>query len=111
MILNFKLSVREKVTTAILYIFMESLWSGSFFIDKAHSQGEPLDFPDFVYFSFTTLTTLGYGDITPVSSHARSATSLQAILGVLYMAILISRFVSIYIAQSSRKDSKVNRIK
>ncbi len=90
---------------AILYIFMESFWAGSFFIDKAHSQGEPLDFPDFVYFSFTTLTTLGYGDITPVLSHARSATSLQAILGVLYIAILISRFVSIYIVQSSKTDS------
>ncbi len=82
---------------------MGSFGSGSFYIDAALSPDGRLDFSDFVYFSFTTLTTLGYGDITPVSSHARSATSLQAILGVLYIAMLISRFVSIYIAQSSRR--------
>ncbi len=90
---------------AILYIFIESFWSGSFYIDAAHNPDGQLDFTDFVYFSFTTLTTLGYGDITPISSHARSTTSLQAILGVLYIAILISRFVSVYIAQSSKTDS------
>ena len=93
---------------ALLYLFLESFWSGSFYIDTAHSLNGQLDFLGFVYFSFTTLTTLGYGDITPISSYARSATSLQAILGVLYVAILISRFVSIYIAQSLR--TKSNRV-
>lgn len=90
---------------AILYIFMESFWSGSFYIDASRNLDGRLDFSDFVYLSFTTLTTLGYGDITPISPYARSATSLQAILGVLYIAILISRFVSIFILQSSRTDS------
>jgi len=94
---------------ALLYLFLESFWSGSFYIDEVHSQGEPLDFASFVYFSFTTLTTLGHGDITPISAQARSATSLQAILGVLYVAILISRFVSIYIAQSIRTDVNDNQ--
>lgn len=79
---------------AMLYLFMESFWQGSFYIDAAHHPNGQLDLPYFVYFSFTTLTTLGYGDITPVSAHARSATSLQAILGVLYVAILISTFPS-----------------
>lgn len=88
---------------AILYLFHGKLGSGSFYIDTAFSPDGRLDFSDFDYFSFTTLTTLGYGDITPVSSHARSATSLQAILGVLYIVMLMSRFVSIYIAQSSRR--------
>ena len=51
---------------------------------------------DFVFFSFTTLTTLGYGDIRPVSDFARSLTSAESILGVFYMAILVSRLVSLY---------------
>jgi hypothetical protein len=72
---------------------------GSFFIEPARTL-------DFVYFSFSTLTTLGYGDITPVAPHARIATSMQAIIGVLYTAILISRFVGIYIAQLLDKRSQ-----
>jgi hypothetical protein len=82
---------------SILYTFIETLLPGSFFIDETRSL-------DFVFFSFTTLTTLGYGDITPVSAYARTATSLQAIIGVLYIAILISRFVGIYIAQYLEKN-------
>jgi len=82
---------------SILYKFMETLMPGSFFISETRSL-------DFVFFSFTTLTTLGYGDITPVSAYARTATSLQAIIGVLYTAILISRFVGIYIAQHLGKN-------
>jgi hypothetical protein len=82
---------------SIFYNIIETLMPGSFFIGETRSL-------DFVFFSFTTLTTLGYGDITPVSAYARTATSLQAIIGVLYTAILISRFVGIYIAQHLAKN-------
>ncbi len=47
----------------------------------------------FVYFSFVTLTTLGYGDISPLSEAARSLATLEAIMGPLYMAILIGWLV------------------
>ncbi len=46
-----------------------------------------------VYFSFATLTTLGYGDLTPTSDFARSLTSVQAITGTIYLAILIAHLV------------------
>jgi Ion channel len=48
----------------------------------------------FLYYSFVTLTTLGYGDISPVSTGARAMASLEAIVGPLYLAILIARLVS-----------------
>ncbi len=51
---------------------------------------------DLTYFSFVTLTTLGYGDITPKSDVARCFVVLQAALGVLYLAILISRLAGSY---------------
>lgn len=51
---------------------------------------------DFLHFSFTTLTTVGYGDITPVTAFARIAANLQAIVGVMYPSILIARLVSLY---------------
>jgi hypothetical protein len=46
---------------------------------------------DLVYFSFTVLTTTGFGDFTPVLPHARSLVNLEQICGVLYVAILIAR--------------------
>jgi len=52
---------------------------------------------EFIYFSLTTLTTLGYGDLTPVNVYARSLTSLEALYGQLYPAILIARLVSMEI--------------
>jgi hypothetical protein len=46
------------------------------------------------FFSFVTLTTVGYGDITPVSAFARSLATLEAICGQLYIAITLARLVS-----------------
>jgi hypothetical protein len=51
---------------------------------------------DFIYFSFATMTSLGAAGITPVSLQARSITILEAILGVLYLAVLIARLMGAY---------------
>lgn len=53
------------------------------------------DFEAF-YFSFATLSTVGYGDLAPVSNVARMLAVLEAVFGLLYMAVMISRLVSIY---------------
>lgn len=50
---------------------------------------------DFVYFSFTTLTTVGYGDIVPIHPIARSLCNVEAIIGQLYPATLLARLVSL----------------
>ncbi|HTY89393.1 MAG TPA: ion channel [Candidatus Acidoferrum sp.] len=52
------------------------------------------------YFSFITLTTVGYGDITPVSNMARALSALEAMTGTLYVAVLISRLVALYSSQA-----------
>lgn len=52
------------------------------------------------YFSFVTLTTLGYGDITPAVYHVKVVAYVEAIVGQLYLAILVARLVGTYIAQS-----------
>ena len=53
---------------------------------------------DWMYFSFVTLTTVGYGDITPVATSARSLAMLEALTGQLYPAIIIARLVSLQTA-------------
>ena len=49
-----------------------------------------------LYYSFVTLTTMGYGDILPVSRAARMLAILEATTGVLYMSVLIARLVGMY---------------
>lgn len=49
-----------------------------------------------LYFSLITLTTVGYGDITPVSDVARMLAALEALTGTLFVAVLISRLVAVY---------------
>jgi hypothetical protein len=53
------------------------------------------------YFSFITLSTVGYGDITPVSKIARWLAAMEAMTGLLYVAVLIARLVSLYSAPKS----------
>ncbi len=53
------------------------------------------------YFSFITLSTVGYGDITPVSRLARWLAAMEAMTGLLYVAVLIARLVSLYSAPKS----------
>ncbi|AOW99413.1 ion transporter [Moorena producens PAL-8-15-08-1] len=60
------------------------------------SSAETINSFDLLYFSFTTLTTVGYGDITPVSPLAKALTNLEGICGVMYPAVLIGRLVGIY---------------
>ncbi len=50
--------------------------------------------PDLMYFSFITLATLGYGDITPVARVARTLTEFEALAGSVYMAVFMARLVS-----------------
>jgi len=52
--------------------------------------------PDMMYFSFVTLATLGYGDITPTSNIARSLAELEAVSGSLYIAVFMARLVSMH---------------
>jgi hypothetical protein len=60
----------------------------------------------FTYYSYVTLTTLGYGDITPISTPARSLALLEAMMGQLYLAVLVARLVGLHISQSMMKKSR-----
>jgi hypothetical protein len=54
------------------------------------------------YFSFTTLTTVGSGDVLPLSGSARAAVILEAVLGHFYLAVLVARLVGLHIADTRR---------
>lgn len=58
---------------------------------------------EWLYFSFVTMTTLGYGDITPVSATAKFLAYSQAVFGQFYIAVLVAGLVGAYIAKSRSK--------
>ena len=62
-------------------------------------------YPGFVYYSFVTLTTLGFGDVTPVHEVARSLSIAEALIGQLYLAVLVASLVGMHLAgRSDRAD-------
>jgi voltage-gated potassium channel len=82
------------------YALLGHLLPGSFSYPDTLAK---LDFASFNYFSFVTMTTLGYGDISPVSPPARAMAITQAVTGQVYLAVLVARLVGINIAQNMAK--------
>jgi hypothetical protein len=59
----------------------------------------------FIYFSYITLTTVGYGDMIPLSSVARTFAWMEAATGQIYLAVWISQLVAVHIAQGIKKSN------
>ena len=79
------------IVWAMCFAMLEAFRPGSFGLDGGRPE---LVWNDLLYFSLTTITTLGYGDISPVSAVARIWASFEAATGSLYLAVLIARLVS-----------------
>jgi hypothetical protein len=79
-----------------LYVFLNELHPGSFSFNGASDPASSLRPEDLLYFSFSTLTTTGYGDIAPLTAHARSLAILEQLAGTFYIAILIARLTGLY---------------
>ena len=62
-------------------------------------------FPVLVYFSLTTISTIGFGDITPLTLQARYAAVAEGITGQFYLAILVARLVGLYMSRTTGTDS------
>jgi len=95
------------VLWAIVYPVTETLAPGSFgFGDAGRGGHASMRFGSqnamfALYYSLVTLSTLGYGDITPVLPTARMLAAMQAVVGQLYLAVLVARLVGLQIASGS----------
>lgn len=75
--------------------------------DAYHPPGEILNFQgDFIYYSFVTMTTLGYGDIYPINPIPRSLSIFFSVTGQLYLALIIAMLVGKYIGQEQSQEGK-----
>ena len=91
-------------TFATVYGMVSAFQPNAFYLDPRLNLHNVPDRFDFIYYSFCTVTSLGATGITPVSSQARSFSILEAILGVLYLAVLIARLIGAYRPNSSVTD-------
>ena len=88
---------------ALLYGLVEEVFTGSF--EGTYLAEDGSRFWDLIYFSFVTLTTLGYGDILPVNTYARTLAYMEAIVGQFYIAILVASLVSAHLSGRQFKDN------
>ena len=97
------------MTGALLFVLIDLVVPGSLTISSSLVTGGPEvifqrdEFGIYLYYSFVTLTTLGYGDINPVSTLARVFSYLIAVTGQIYLTVLIAWLVGLYISQSRKE--------
>ncbi len=101
------ITLDELFAIAASYILLALLWASAYgllvhfdasaiYINEANNPDGVVSFAELVYFSTTTLTSVGFGEITPVTPAARAVVMLQQVFGVLFVAIVIARLTGLY---------------
>lgn len=88
----------------LAYWLVDQFTPNAFAFNTATGAKESMQGFNAFYFSFITLSTVGYGDITPVSRIARWLAAMEAMTGLLYVAVLIARLVSLYSSPRDRNS-------
>jgi hypothetical protein len=94
----------------LLFSLLEGLQPGSFSGQAPAPRVEP-DPSVLIYYSFITLSTVGYGDIVPISPPARSFAYLEGIIGQFYLAVLVARLVGLHIAYAGAQSEQGGVVK
>jgi hypothetical protein len=84
---------------AFLYMVLEKLVPGSFSFSENALISETRQFQ---YFSFVTITTLGYGDVTPLTDKASTLAMLEALIGQIYLVVLVAWLVGMHVSRRSK---------
>ncbi len=90
---------------ASIYGFLEYISPGIVFVANNSDVVKHLSTNEVIYYSYTTLTTLGYGDVTALTPEGRIISVLEAIVGQLFLAFLVARLVATYTANALKKKS------
>src|SRR5262245_48658640 len=89
----------------VLYAMLDTVWPESFEVGNrlaAQVQTDHSRIHLFTYYSFVTLTTVGYGDVTPLSTPARTCAWLEALTGQFYLAVLVAGLVGALLSRKSK---------
>jgi hypothetical protein len=89
-----------------IFGMLTKIQPGAFYLDPAMNAHSVPDRFDLIYYSFATLTCLGATGTSPVTSQARSVSVIESLVGILYIAVLISRLLNAYHAREIRSASR-----
>ena len=84
------------LTFACLFSLLTLVQPNAFYIAQVNNPDGHMSWSDAMYFSFTVLTSTGFGEITPVTDMARSLIVIEQVLGVMYVAFLVARLANLY---------------
>ena len=111
LLLSDSIDINKIIGAICIYLLLGLNWSLFYLItniaipDSFHGLTSPdigSQLSDLMYYSFVTITTLGYGDITPLKPIARTLAYLEAIAGQFYVAVLVAFLVGMYLSDKSR---------
>jgi Ion channel len=94
------------LTCALFYIVLQDLQPNAFNFGSGPPLTDQQVIPVLIYFSLTTLSTIGFGDITPVTLQARYLAVAEGITGQFYLAILVARLVGMQMTQSPAQHAE-----
>ncbi len=84
------------ITFACLFSMLQYIETKAFYIAQVNDPDGTMSWSDSMYFSFTVLTSTGFGEITPITDMARSLIVIEQVLGVMYVAFLVARLANLY---------------
>ena len=105
------INVNRLVGAVCVYLLFGVIWALSYSVLEFTVPGSFAGFEtsvdrgwdsEWLYFSFVTMTTLGYGDLLPISATARALAYMQAVFGQFYVAVLVAGLVGAYIGQKDK---------
>jgi voltage-gated potassium channel Kch len=107
-LLSYRVITADLIFCAIAtYFLIGIMWAGIYMVVEGISPGSfsgISNMSDLVYFSFVTLTTVGYGDISPQTILARRLAVFEAAMGGIYLAVIIAMLVGRYMSMEEEKD-------
>ncbi len=109
-IFNEKEVTQEVIYASVaVYLLLAIAWAFAFFIleyfypgSYSYPTGQPPDFYRFLYFSYVTITTLGYGDILPLTQKASALVILEAVSGQMYLVVVVAWLVGMHVSRRPR---------
>jgi voltage-gated potassium channel Kch len=109
-LLSIKVVTADLVFCAIsIYLLIGIGWAGIYTVVEGISPGSftgTSEGGDLLYFSFVTLTTVGYGDVLPLSTLGKRLAIFEAAMGSIYMAVIVAMIVGRYMSMHLEPDSK-----
>ena len=107
-----EINANRLVGAICVYLLLGIIWAMAYTMVELVSPGSFTGFSpmtdlgwdsEWLYFSFVTMTTLGYGDILPISATARSCAYMQAVVGQFYIAVLVAGLVGAFVSDRSAR--------